>query len=239
MAAGEATSTEYSVGSTGQISLQAIDTNKDYRNFDIKLYNSDVLLAWNSATSILTRLNALVNKSFAENHRALLPPDVPSGPRYYAETQIVDEMGPHGRCCVVFDIEGGKKEPVVVGSMKPYNDAPLTVEDAESLRPAETELKDIKDWELSAVAVKWDPKYLKRGLAGICVKALEDDLIKRLQHVTSDEVKVTVWCRTAKDVNLNYWKKRGFEEVSEVLLPKGTYYSTRAFIFATLKKIIP
>jgi hypothetical protein len=88
-------------------------------------------------------------------------------------------MGPHGRCCIVFDIEDGKKVPVVVASMKPFRDTLLTVEDPDSLRPVETELKDIKEWELSAVAVRWDPKCLKRGLAGICVKLLDDDLVDR------------------------------------------------------------
>lgn len=29
------------------------------------------------------------------------------------------------------------------------------------------------------MAVRWDPKYLKRGLAGICVKALDDDHVDR------------------------------------------------------------
>src|SRR5438105_4598361 len=105
----------------------------------------------------------MVNRSFVENHRSFY--DTPleiSGPRYFADTQIVDEMGPHGHCCILFNIEDGKKEPVAVGSMKPYKDTSLNVEDVDSLRPVETALQDIKEWELSAVAMKWDAKYLKR-----------------------------------------------------------------------------
>lgn len=75
---------------------------------------------------ILAEISAMMNKSFVEK--------TTTRSAIYRQMQIVNEMGEHGRCCIVFDIEDEKKVPVGVVSMKPFRDTPLTVENPNSLR---------------------------------------------------------------------------------------------------------
>jgi hypothetical protein len=72
---------------------------------------------------VLAAVSEVVNRAFAEFHHELLVPDFSGpGPRYFSDTQIVEELGQHGRCCIVFayeDTEHGvrQKMPLAVASI--------------------------------------------------------------------------------------------------------------------------
>jgi hypothetical protein len=90
-------------------------------------------------------------------------------------------------------------------------------------------------WEMRAVCVDGDERYLKRGLAIRLITALEDDLIAkeraRLQQVWSETMGeqcgdapvngkglLSLWIIAAECLNGAYWRRRGYKEVR-----RGTY----------------
>jgi hypothetical protein len=219
---------------------------------DVQLFSAPEMMDLHRTDGkFLAAVSEVVNRAFAEFHRELLVPDFSGpGPRYFSDTQIVEELGQHGRCCIVFayeDTEHGvrQKIPLAVASIKPYDVAynfkALGKGGGDGPKhPDELPLSDIKDWELSAVAVKQDLKYLKRGFAKMTIKRLEDDILRRCRAATDGQkdIKLTIWVRTVKKVNNGYWARRGFMHFHEELFEAGTFQSTKPFVFETLSKEI-
>lgn len=219
---------------------------------DVEVYTAAELLDLDrTSPKVVAAASYVVNRAFAEFHHAIVGPEWDgTGPRYFSDAQIVEELGQHGRCCIIFACEdtesaGRQKVPVVVASIKPY-DVALNFKalgkepEGWAKHLEQPSLQDIKDWELSAVAVKQDPKYLGRGLAMLAVKRLEDAVLQqcRLSSNGEENIKLTIWSRTIKECNNGYWERRGFGHFSEVLYETGTFGSIKPFLFETLCKDI-
>lgn len=121
----------------------------------------------------------------------------------------------------------------------------------------------IREWEVTAVAVRRDKAYARRGLVPLCLAELERDLRLRF-HSESDDSDdlntntssssstsstrastpedkrntLTLYARTIREINGGYWERRGFAEVAAVKCKKGTLNAVREFHVASLKKMI-
>lgn len=101
-------------------------------------------------------------------------------------------------------------------------------------------------WEIKAVAVHEDPKYLHRGLAVKAMGALEEYLVekaktlrrdrsfdeKRVEHKRS----IALWLLVAECINGVYWRKRGYKEVRRSTESEGTWGCKTSFELVVYRK---
>lgn len=102
-------------------------------------------------------------------------------------------------------------------------------------------------WEIKAVAVHGDAKYLHRGLAVRLYVSLEEYLVDR-EKITfveehAEELKdavlggqVTLWILAAECINGAYWRRRGYREVRRDTCGPGTWGCLTSFEMVVLKK---
>lgn len=116
----------------------------------------------------------------------------------------------------------------------------------------EQEESTIREWEVTAVAVRQGKTYARKGLVPLCLAELERDLCRRFwsyikpssssaptTKTAPDSMReLTVWARTIREINGGYWGRRGFEEVAVVRCKRGTLSSVREFDIASLKRTI-
>ncbi|KAF2448198.1 hypothetical protein P171DRAFT_428307 [Karstenula rhodostoma CBS 690.94] len=102
-------------------------------------------------------------------------------------------------------------------------------------------------WEIKAVAVQGDEKYLHRGLAVQLYNSLEQYLIKRehsrLLKNNGKELEnrtltghVPLWILAAECINGAYWRKRGFREARRDTCGPGTWGCLTSFEMVVLQK---
>ncbi|KAI9810149.1 MAG: hypothetical protein M1827_006675 [Pycnora praestabilis] len=92
------------------------------------------------------------------------------------------------------------------------------------------------EWEVTLVAVEQNPPYQKSGLA-LRLYALIDSEVRRIRDESGRHGKpIRMVIRTAKEVNGEYWARRGYEFVTEMRVPKGTWEAVRDFHLVTMDK---
>jgi hypothetical protein len=99
-------------------------------------------------------------------------------------------------------------------------------------------------WELKAVAVDGDTKYLHRGLATKLCDALTQRLVEqekiRLAGMTGQQTpiigSVTLWIQAAECINGEYWRRRGYQEVQRRTFGEGTWDCLTSFEMVILRK---
>lgn len=103
-----------------------------------------------------------------------------------------------------------------------------------------------KGWEMRAVAVHEDEKYLHRGLAVKAMGALEEWAVEKKKaerpersfeekHVGEDGC-VTFWLLVAECINGVYWRKRGYREVRRSTEGNGTWGCKTSFELVVYRK---
>jgi hypothetical protein len=81
-------------------------------------------------------------------------------------------------------------------------------------------------------------EYRKKGLAELCVRALESHLLAQLRSDGAD-IRLTFWVRVVESLNGEYWRRRGFCQVGEgVILPIGTWRASDPFLLITMNKLV-
>ncbi|KAF9737728.1 hypothetical protein PMIN06_002348 [Paraphaeosphaeria minitans] len=101
-----------------------------------------------------------------------------------------------------------------------------------------------KGWEIKAVAVHGDTKYLHRGLAVQLYTSLEQYLIQqeRTKILKTKEVEramtghVSLWILAAECINGAYWRKRGYREVRRDTCGPSTWGCLTSFEMVVLQK---
>jgi hypothetical protein len=91
-------------------------------------------------------------------------------------------------------------------------------------------------WEIKAIAVNGDEKYLRKGLAVQVMKALEDDLIVKARKRSPQSSSLTWWILAADCINGAYWRKRGYREVRRKTEGAGTWACKTSFDMVVLRK---
>ena len=99
-----------------------------------------------------------------------------------------------------------------------------------------------KGWEIKAVAVDGDAKYLRRGLAIRLYDFLEKFIVemekKRLREEkgAAGAGTVTLWILSTACINGAYWMKRGYKEVRRETCGPGTWGCLTSFDMVVLKR---
>lgn len=102
-------------------------------------------------------------------------------------------------------------------------------------------------WEIKAVAVHGDARYLHRGLAVQLYTSLEQYLSKqeriRLLEMSAKGVRdrtltghVLLWILAAECINGAYWRRRGYREVRRDTCGPGTWGCLTSFEMVVLQK---
>lgn len=101
-----------------------------------------------------------------------------------------------------------------------------------------------KGWEIKAVSVHGDARYLHRGLAVQVCNALEQHLIRdeKKKLLETREVgskmtgKVSLWILAAECLNGAYWRKRGYRVVRRDIYGPDTWGCLKSFEMVVLLK---
>jgi GNAT superfamily N-acetyltransferase len=103
-------------------------------------------------------------------------------------------------------------------------------------------------WEIKAVCVDGDSKYLRKGLAVQVMQALEDELVarakaqqRRMTNGSSYAAEpgrgcVALWVLAAECINGAYWRKRGYREFRRSTEGKGTWGCKTSFELVVFRK---
>ncbi|KAF2024516.1 hypothetical protein EK21DRAFT_94039 [Setomelanomma holmii] len=104
-------------------------------------------------------------------------------------------------------------------------------------------------WEIKAVCIDGDVRYLKKGLAVQVMKALEDELVVRVKEQRSSRFtngvkngsvdgkgSVTLWILTAECINGAYWRRRGYREIRRSREGDGTWGCKTSFDLVVFSK---
>ncbi|KAK9328873.1 hypothetical protein V1520DRAFT_344803 [Lipomyces starkeyi] len=189
-----------------------------------KIYDPMALLN----APILPALAAMINSSFAAHFAPFVSPAVLNGTqRINSPNELAEDITPDGFTVVAFS-PSSPDTPIATASVKVYYNDKFWEDwgDARRLKLKQwkEENKDAvyTQWEITAVAVRYSPEYLKKGLATHVVNVVAEELKRRLlasQKQTDGELKTIV--RVVKEINGDYWLKKGFVLVEETVIPAG------------------
>lgn len=101
-------------------------------------------------------------------------------------------------------------------------------------------------WEIKAVAVHGDAKYLRRGLAMRLYDSIEQFIVEVERRKTREKMdrvqvgaeagSVTLWIMTADCINGVYWRKKGYKEVRRDTYGVGIWGCLTSFDLVVLKR---
>ncbi|KAH7120903.1 hypothetical protein B0J11DRAFT_407372, partial [Dendryphion nanum] len=132
---------------------------------------------------------------------------------------LLDTIGDKGVLAVLYD----KDEPIASAAVASWKG------DMESGSVGRNET----GWEVKLVTVKIG--YMKQGLAGRCINALEEHLLTQ-QKETLGDGPLRLWIQTVDDVNGDYWRRRGWKNVRSFEKPVGYWGSYHGFHLMILLK---
>ena len=188
-------------------------------NHPISLYTPAQL---RSNTSLMTSLTHLINQAYAK-HTAFN-----SRPRISDPHRFLDQLGPRGICAIMTDGD----RMICTASYAHWRPAAGSVPDLALKQDVEL-LKLVDEglsWEVKGVAVLSDPLYIGKGLAGQCISAVRQEVLKQNGSTAFAE-----WIELSEEQNGAYWRRRGYVPVGESeLMPKGTWGSEKDFWYTTM-----
>ncbi|KAJ4326241.1 hypothetical protein N0V94_000188 [Neodidymelliopsis sp. IMI 364377] len=186
---------------------------------------------------LVTQIVNLVNDAFA---RSKLPDPMKWGqkPRSrFPDNEVYFEMlGQEGVVAAIFDNIEEEKKLVAVAAAVPWQGG------------WKKEGAGVEEgWEIKAVAVDGDAKYLRRGLATQLYTFLEQQLISRTKtsgrsttgRRLADADRLTLWILAAECINGPYWRKRGYYLVRKDICEAPTWGCETSFEMIVLRKDIP
>jgi hypothetical protein len=104
-------------------------------------------------------------------------------------------------------------------------------------------------FEIKAIAVEGDARYLRKGLAVQVMASLENHLIEQLRQKLQETLPkdpnfekpgkqgcLTTWIMAAECINGAYWRKRGYREVRRTTEGAGTWGCKTNFDLVVLRK---
>ncbi|KAF2998232.1 hypothetical protein E8E13_005613 [Curvularia kusanoi] len=192
-------------------------------------FQSDPVLA--------TKIISLVNDAFARSKK-LDPVKWGEDPhaRFTDTDMYLDMLGPDGIVAVLFDEDTRDRKVVATAAAIPWRGG-------WKKEGAGTE----EGWEIKAVAVDGDSRYLRRGLAMQLYKFLEQSLIinSRCSGVSTtgrpfqQRDQLILWILAAECINGVYWRKRGYELVRKEVHQAPTWGVLTSFEMVVLQKVVP
>jgi hypothetical protein len=191
-----------------------------------------------SHPALVTRITNLINDAFTRS-KLSDPEKWGKTPRkrFLNNDQYFEMLSPTGIVAVIFDRSSGVTEGqesnsdsttgkvVAVAAVVPWQGGWLK-------EGAGVE----EGWEVKAVAVDGDAKYLRKGLFIRLSAALEERLMKQSLLEDAKRTRLTLWILLAECINGVYWRKRGYHEVRRAVCGEGTWGCLTCFEMVVLKK---
>jgi GNAT superfamily N-acetyltransferase len=190
-----------------------------------------------SDPSLVSQITDLINEAFSRSKKADPVKWRQGERRRFPNDELYFEMlGTDGIAAIIFDITEEKRKVVAVAAAVPWQGG-WKKEGAGSE----------EGWEIKAVAVDADAKYLRRGLAVRLYAFLEQHLIlksKTLGMSTTGRKfgstdQLALWILAAECINGPYWRKRGYELVRQETAEPPTWGVLTSFEMIVLRKDIP
>lgn len=167
---------------------------------------------------LLEPLLNMINEAYSERDQE------GSVSRYPTSEAIWKDLGDEGRCVIIRDPENGNI-PVAIAGAKPWKTRGIEANGRVSVR----------DWEITPVASRTDPRYRKKGLVDRCLGVLYSDLLDN-----AEQQELTVWVKVVEKFFGDYWKKKGFVQVgTKWVIPRGEWHRDHEFILIDMCKKVP
>ncbi|KAF1945521.1 hypothetical protein EJ02DRAFT_431606 [Clathrospora elynae] len=150
------------------------------------------------------------------------------GNRLPDSNSIPRQLGDRGFFAVIYDPDDDAT-PVACAATTPWKG---------DLEGYAASGEEEKGWEIKIVTTRVE--WMKGGLAGRCVDAIIDELV-RLEGEDGDRLgqKLKVWIHTVECVNGAFWKKRGWQDVRGYEKPVGDWGSKEGYrLLVLLKEVI-
>lgn len=154
--------------------------------------------------------------------------------RFEDADELPQQIGVDGLCAVA------RSGDAILGTASFKRWRPVAggaVDEALREHPEDLKLADAGlSYEVKAVATVDSPESRGRGLAGVMIQALLEQ-VQRERHPRKD---ILLWLQLSEEQNGAYWRRRGYEQIGPLeVLPKGTWGSTHDFEFLTMVKRMP
>jgi GNAT superfamily N-acetyltransferase len=194
------------------------------------------------AAGLIPQIHDLINNAFGTSHSVsgCFPAD---RYRLRSHDQLVAELsGPEIFTYVI--TYTGTKTVIGVASAKRYKDTvtvkPATEEDQKSTFTRSGVFgPNSEGWELSLMAV--DPSLQRQGLAGLLMKLVEDEVKRRFVLDRSErglpDLKLVMLLTTVKEVNWDFYVRRGYQLDYETFHGPGWLGSSTGFHVVHMSKV--
>lgn len=169
----------------------------------------------------------VINDAFTQHHEGHFDG---SHKRFADSNELVTSLSkPNTFLCIGFD----NKKVVTTSAAKPFVHStdpaagsfnPVVMKTHTQVTPVIPHQTNV---EVSLVTVKYEQKYLKKGLSQQTV----DKLTEKIKTIYPD---FSLWIQTT-DINTPYWEKKGYTVTDEFLMEKGTWGFNRDFLLHYLQ----
>jgi len=186
---------------------------------------------------LTTKIASLVNDAFARSQKSD-PEKWGENPeiRFLDNDSYFDMLGDEGIVAMIFDDNTKDRKVVAVA-------AALLWKGGWKKEGAGIE----EGWEIKAVAVDGDARYLRQGLAMQLYSFLEKSLIKISKksgisttgRPFNQNDQLPFWILAAECINGVYWRKKGYELVRKHVHVAPTWGVLTSFEMIVLRKVIP
>lgn len=218
-------------------------------HYETRIFTASELLSvpW------LPALTQAINKGFSDNGEI-----IKFDQRLASDSQLSRELGEKGFTAVAFAPKSESQsspghEVDVIGtvSVKPWvNDrdwiayppalslpelAAKKEEDTTSFRNGDQDPCN-GDFEIALVTILPGVNFRKRGIADHLIRVCEDELIRRLDLVGDKRRSLRLMVKIVKEINAQYWLKKGFTTVGQKLAPIGTWDSFEEFTMWAMER---
>lgn len=186
---------------------------------------------------MVTQITNLINDAFMRSKKPDPVKWKQGERRRFPNDDLYFEMlGTEGVVAVIFDITAGIRKVIAVAAAIPW-------QGGWKKEGASVE----EGWEIKAVAVDGDVKYLRRGIAVQLYAFLEQHLVlksKQLRISTTGRNfdstdRLTFWILAAECINGPYWRRRGYQLVRKDIAERPVWGVQTSFEMIVLRKDIP
>ena len=186
---------------------------------------------------LTTQITSLVNDAFARSKKSD-PEKWGENPeiRFPDHDSYFNMLGDGGIVAMIFDENAKDRKVVAVAAAIPWQGG------------WKKEGAGVEEgWEIKAVAVDGDARYLRQGLAVQLYNFLEKSLIaisKNLGVSTTGRPfnqndQLPFWVLAAECINGVYWRKKGYELVRTAVYEAPTWGVLTRFEMIVLRKVVP
>lgn len=204
----------------------------------------------------LPALTKAINKGFSDNGDI-----IKFDQRLASDSQLSEELGEKGFTAVAFAPKSNNQsspghEVDVIGtvSIKPWvNDRdwiaypPALPLSELATKSKEEDTTSIKygdqdpcngDFEIALVTILPGVNFRKRGIADHLIRICEEELVRRLDLMGDKRERrpLRLMVKIVKEINAQYWLKKGFTTVGQKLAPKGTWDSFEEFTMWAMER---